>query len=372
MNYQTTVTRAGLPAPVQGMPFLPGPSFAAPYHAAGDPSASPFTYGRNHNPTWGHWEEALSELEGGPTVAFASGMAAVTAIFGSVLRPGDVAVLPSDSYYMTRALATSYFTDMGVQVRLAPTEGNGQGKHLEKARLLWIETPSNPELEVCDIAELVRTAHKEGALVAVDNTTATVLGQQPLALGADFSIASDTKALTGHSDLILGHVAARDESWAERIRAWRTQTGSIPGPMEVWLAHRSLASLGLRLDRQCANALRIAEFLRSRSEVAGVRYPGLPEDPSHELASSQMRYFGSMVGFVLEDKEHAIKFLDACNLVYEATSFGGIHSSAERRARWGSDAVPDAFIRLSVGCEHVDDLLEDISQALTTAAASGA
>ncbi len=368
MRIGTRVTRAGLPPSTQGAPFLPGPTFAGAYHAAGDPARVPFTYGRYHNPTWTYYEQALSELEGGPAVIFASGMAAVTAIFGVVLRPGDVVVLPSDSYYTTRVIADGYFTPMGIQVRLAPTAGNAQQHHLTGAKLLWLESPSNPGLEVCDIAALVAAAHDAGALVAVDNTTPTVLGQQPLALGADFVVASDTKALTGHSDLILGHVATREPAWADHLRTLRMQLGAVPGPMEVWLAHRSLATLDLRLARQCHNALALATLLASRPDVQVVRYPGLPNDPAYPIAIRQMQRFGPVVSFVLADRQHAEALLTACQLVYEATSFGGLHTSAERRARWGGDAIPEGFIRLSAGCEDTEDLLADLTQALDTAA----
>ena len=364
MRNGTRVIRAGLPKGTQGQPFLPGPAFAAPYHVAGEPASAPYTYGRFHNPTWTHFEQALSELEGGPAIVFASGMAALSAVFGAVLRPGDIVVMPSDSYYTARVLAQGYFTQMGVQVRAAPTAGNAQTGHLDGAKLLWLESPSNPGLEVCDIAALAEAAHQAGVLVAVDNTTPTMLGQQPLALGADFSMASDTKALTGHPDLLLGHVAARDPAWADRIRLWRTQIGAIPGPMEVWLAHRSLATLHLRLERQCQNALTIAQFLSSHPEVTGLRYPGLPDDPAYATAARQMRYCGPVVSFVVKDRTTAEKFLRACQLVYEATSFGSIHTTAERRARWGGDVIPEGFIRLSVGCEDAEDLITDLAQAL--------
>src|SRR5207247_3507852 len=175
-----------------------------------------------------------------PTVVFASGMASLAGIFGVALRSGDVLVLPSDSYYTTRLLAGGYFAEMGVQVKMAPTAGNAQRQHVTGAKLLWLESPSNPGLDVCDLTELVAVAHGAGALVAVDNTTPTCLGQKPLALGADFSVASDTKALTGHADLVLGHVAVRDRSLGDRLLTWRAQIGAVPGPMEVWLAHRSL------------------------------------------------------------------------------------------------------------------------------------
>jgi len=363
----TRVVRAGLPPPRQGEPFLPGPVLAAPYHLSGDPAGVPYTYGRFQNPTWAHFENALGELEGGPAIVFASGMAAVTAVFGVVLRPGDVVVLPSDAYYTTRRLASDYFAAMGVQVRMAPTAGDAQRDCLDGARLLWLETPSNPQLDVCDIAALAAAAHAAGALVAVDNTTATPLGQRPLALGADLVVASDTKALTGHADLLLGHVAARDAGLVERLRLWRTQTGAVPGPMEVWLAHRSLATLELRLSRQSENALAIAELLAARPDVAGVRYPGLPHDSAHEVATRQMQRYGGVLRFVLTDRPHAERFLGACRLVSEATSFGGIHTTAERRARWGGDAVPEGFIRMSAGCEDGRDLVADIAQALDQA-----
>jgi cystathionine gamma-lyase len=365
MNDATRVIRACYPPGEQGGAFLGGPVFAGPYHLEGDPAGSPYAYGRYHNPTWTAYEKALTELEGGSsTVAFSSGMAAVTAVFGSVLKPKDVLVLPSDAYYTTRAVAGGFLPSTGVEVRNAPTAGGAQRGCLQNARLLWLESPSNPGLDVCDIASLVETARAAGALVAVDNTTATCLGQSPLRLGADFSLSSDTKATTGHSDLVLGHVSVRDEALAEGLRGWRTRMGAAPGPMEVWLAHRSLATLDVRLQRQCANALAIAGFLAARPDVKALRYPGLPVDPAFPVASRQMKYFGPVVSFVLADREAAETFLRACELVFEATSFGGVHTTAERRARWGGDKVPEGFIRMSVGCEDAADLIEDVRQAL--------
>jgi len=366
MRDGTRVVRAGLPPMMQGEPFLPGPTFAGSYHLTGNPSTSDYSYGRYHNPTWTHFEQALGELEGGPAIIFGSGMAAVTAVLGVTLRVGDVLVMPSDGYYTARMLAEGYLARQGIEVRLAPTAENAQQELLDGATLLWLETPSNPGLDVCDLAKLVAAAHHHGALVAVDNTTATVLGQQPLQLGADFSVSSDTKTLTGHGDLILGHVAVRASSWRDRLQTFRTQQGSVPGPMEVWLAHRSLATLNVRLERQCKSALEIAQFLAIQPEVVLVRYPGLPQDPAYTLASRQMKHYGPVVSFVLKGQAQAEHFLDACRLVWEATSFGGVHTTAERRARWGGDAIPEGFIRLSAGCEDTQDLLEDIAQALTS------
>ena len=367
MQPETLVTRAGIPKAESGEPFLPGPVFAAPFHAAGDPAQIAYTYGRFHNPTWTNYENALSTLEGGNAIAFASGMAAVSAVFGSVLRPGDTVVLPADSYYSTRLLAQGFFGEIGVTTVLAPTAGEAQKNFVHGAKLIWLETPSNPTLEVCDIGVIAAAAHAAGALVAVDNTTPTVLGQQPLALGADFSVASDTKGLCGHSDVIMGHVAVRETKLFEGLRAWRTQIGAIPGPMEAWLAHRSLATLDVRLTRQCQNAQAIAEFLVQCRGVEAVRYPGLRTDHSYAVAAKQMQRFGSVVSFVLPDRKRAERFLRACELVYEATSFGGIHTTAERRARWGGDKIPEGFIRMNVGCEAIADLLADLTQALEAA-----
>jgi cystathionine gamma-lyase len=205
-------------------------------------------------------------------------------------------------------------------------------------------------------------------LVAVDNTTPTSYLQRPLVLGADFVVSSDTKALTGHSDLVLGHAATRDAQAATALRTWRTQHGAIPGPMEVWLAHRSLATLPLRLARQCDTAQRLAEYLASQP-VASVAYPGLPSHPGHDVARRQMAKFGSVVSFDLTARPRAETFLRSLKLVREATSFGGVHSSAERRARWGGDAISEGFIRVSVGCEAADDLVEDVAAALTQSSA---
>ncbi|HEV2668998.1 MAG TPA: cystathionine gamma-lyase [Blastocatellia bacterium] len=366
MGFGTKVIRAGLPTAEQGNPFSQGVCFAAPYHASGEPSSSPHTYGRYHNPTWTQFERALGELEGGVALSFASGMAAVAAVFGVTLRPGDVIVMPSDSYYTARLLADGFFTEVGVKVRKASTAGSALARQMDGAKLLWLESPTNPGLDVCDVAALAEEAHRRGILVAVDNTTPTVLGQSPLVLGADFSVSSDSKALTGHSDLILGHVAARDSMWADKLLSWRTQMGAVPGPMEVWLAHRSMATLELRLERQCRNAQMIAEYLAGHPKVTETRYPGLPKDPSHEIAARQMRFYGLIASFVLAGRKQAEDFLRNCSLVIEATSFGGIHTTAERRARWKGDMIPEGFIRLSAGCEDGEDLIGDIAQALET------
>ena len=296
-------------------------------------------------------------------------VAATAAVLATMVRPGQKVVMPSECYYTTRLVATqdfagAWFAANNIEVALAPTRGDALQAHLEGAALLWLESPTNPQLDVCDIAALSAAAHAAGALVVVDNTTATPLLQQPLALGADFAVVSDTKAMTGHADLLLGHVAARDAAHVETLRTWRTRMGVIPGPMEAWLAHRSLATLDVRMMRQCASAMQIATFLAAHPKVLAVRYPGLPNDPSHALAARQMSAFGGVISFELASADAATRFFAASQLVYEATSFGGIHTSAERRARWGGDAVSEGFIRMSIGLEDVNDLLRDLEQAI--------
>ncbi|MET8575542.1 cystathionine gamma-lyase [Streptomyces sp. NPDC005012] len=367
----TRAVRAGLPEPLKHEPTLPGPVFAAHFHLPGEPTG-PYTYGRDENPTWTLLENAIGELEAPgrndiETLVFPSGMGAISAVLFSQLRTGDAVVLPSDGYQVF-PLVRAQLEAFGVEVRTAPTGGDAQLEVLDGARLLWIETPSNPGLDVCDVRRLAEEAHARGIAVAVDNTLATPLGQRPLELGADFSVASGTKQLTGHGDVLLGYVTGARGEAMDAVRRWRKIVGVIPGPMEAWLAHRSLSTLHLRVDRQAATALTLARTLKERPEVADLRYPGLPDDPSHAVAARQMRRFGCVVSFTLPDREHAERFLGSLRLVDEATSFGGVRSSAERRGRWGGDAVPAGFIRLSVGAEDPEDLVADVLRALDEAA----
>jgi cystathionine gamma-lyase len=360
----TRVVHAGLPDPEPGQPFLPGPVFAAPYHL--DPSAGPGLngYGRPDNPTRRALESAIGELEGGAVRAFASGQAAITGLLLSVLRAGDTVALPSDGYFAVRAFASGFLRDLGVDTVLVPTAGPYPS--FEGVRLVLLETPANPGLNVCDLRALSTAAHAAGALVAVDNTTATPLGQQPLALGADVSVASGTKALTGHSDVLMGYVATNDTTLLDRLTTWRNQTGAVPGAFDCWLAHRSIGTVDLRLARQSSNAAAVAQFLRSRADVTGLRWPGLPDDPAHAIAKSQMRRIPGVVSFDLGSASRVARFLAASSLVFAATSFGGLHTTADRRAQWGDDTSP-GFVRLSCGIEDTDDLLADLTAALDQA-----
>ncbi len=367
MRETTRVVRSGLTAAAAGEPMQAGPVFAAPFHTPGEASGVPYTYGGSANPTWTALEQAIAAIEG-PACAgvrvFASGTAATAAVFGAVLRPGDLLVLPEQVYFGTRKVVEEYFGQMGVEVR---TTATWTMTEMAGARMVWVETPSNPWMTVCDLASICDRAHQAGALVVADNTMATPLSQPVLQMGADFAVVSDAKLMLGHGDLVLGHVATREVAWLDRVSAWRHRTGAVVGPMEAWLALRSLPTLPLRMERSSENALRLAKFLLDRPEVEHVLYPGLPGHPGHEMAARQMRFFGPVLSFVLRDRGVAERFLAAAELVTEATSFGGVTTTAERRGRWGLDAVPEGLIRLSAGCEDIEDLMEDVGRALDVA-----
>lgn len=358
----TRVVRAGLPPAEQGEPFLPGPVFAAPYHMSGDPYTAPASYTRYGNPTWARYEDAVGGLEDAEATLFSSGMAAAAALLLTNLKPGSVLAMDSGCYHGVRALTETHLEPRGVEVRLAPPGGLEEAA--AGADLLWLESPSNPELEVYDIAALAGL----GVTTVVDNTTAGVLLQRPLDLGATYALTSATKQMSGHADVMLGYVTTRDAGRAQALRDWRRSAGAIPGPFEVWLAHRSLPTLAIRLERSCDNALAIARLLAARDDLQGVRYPGLPGDPGHEVAQRQMSGYGMVVSFDVGSAARAERFLEAAQLVTDATSFGSVHTMAERRARWGGDAVPEGFIRLSAGCEDTADLLADVERALDASA----
>lgn len=344
---------------VTGDPVHPGPVLSSTFHLGPSPTPTPPDYyGRAGNPTWRALEAAIGDLDGGECVLFASGMAAISAVL-RLAADGPV-VLPSDGYYLARTLAVE---ELRRPTRTVPTAGPWPAGVLDGAALVLLETPSNPGLEVCDIAALAALAHRGGALVAVDNTTATPLGQRPLDLGADLTLASDTKALAGHGDVVLGHVTARDPDLAARLREIRTRSGAVPGPMEVWLAHRGLGTLDLRLARQADNAAALTEALWTHPAATDVRWPGRPGDPAHAAASAQMRRWNGVLRFTLSSAEAVREFLATSRLVGSATSFGGLWTTADRRARWG-DAVPAGLVRLSAGCEDTADLVGDVTAAL--------
>ncbi len=374
MREATRVIRSTLTKPEAGKPLHAGPVFAAPFHVMGDPGATAYTYGRSHNPTWTELERAIGVMEVGDQQeaagvrCFGSGMAAVAAAFGATLGSGDTVVLAAGAYFLARQLLEEVFVPAGVRIRTVAAGELTEPASVAGARLVWLETPSNPELDVTAIEGVCRVAHAAGALVACDNTTATPLGQRPLELGADLSVCSDSKAMSGGSDVVMGHVATRDATLLARVDRQRTLTGGVPGPMEAWLLMRSLATLPLRLAQSSANALVLAEFFGTRGEVSRVLYPGLKTHPGHLVAAAQMRHFGPVLSFTLQDQRAAERFLSAAQLITQATSFGGVATTAERRARWGHDGIALGFIRLSAGCEDGADLIEDCEQALEATA----
>ncbi len=352
-----------------GAPLRPSPVFAAPFHLGDLPprAGGADAYARTEQPTLRDFEAAVGELDGGRCLSFATGMAAIGAAVLALVGAGDRVVLPSDGYYTTRLLARDELERFGVRVEYVPTleiAAVAASGGLEGVRLVLLETPSNPLLDVCDIAAVARAARAAGAIVAVDNTTATPLGQRPLELGAHLTVGSDTKALTGHSDLLLGHVSTTDDELYARLEGWRGHSGSLPGPFEAWLGHRSLSTLDLRLARQAANAAAVAEVLGASSAVGGVRWPWRASDPSFELATRQMLRPNGVVSAELASADAVGRLLAGSRLWTAATSFGGVHSTVDRRAQWGADAVAPGFVRLSCGIEDTDDLVSDLAGAL--------
>jgi len=331
------------------------------YALPGEPQGA-YQYARWANPTWTALEEVLSLLEDAETLIFPSGMAAVASVLYSHLRPGDQVLLPSDGYYTVRTAAEKFLAPFGVRLRTCPTAAV-EREPLDGFKIVWVETPSNPGLDLADLRAVAQRAHAAGALLVVDNTTMTPIGQRPLELGADVVVSSDTKGVNGHSDALFGHVASRNAEVMAGVRDWRRICGAIPGAFETWLVQRGLDTLELRFSRMCDNAQQLAERLIQHPKVRAVRYPGLTSHPAHALARSQMRRFGALIGITLADAGAAERFIDGCRYVRSATSFGGVHSSAERRARWG-EAVAEGYVRFSVGCEPPGTLWRDVERAL--------
>lgn len=338
---------------------------------------APRFYGRNANPTWEAFEEALAILEGGRALLLSSGMAAIAAVLAQVPHAGRV-VVPRHAYSGTLALLDELESQgrVGVErVDIADTDAVRQALSSDPApAVLWVETPTNPMLEVADLPALTAAARDVGALVVVDNTFATPLVQRPLDLGADVVVHSVTKYLSGHSDVVLGAVVTRDGDLLERLRGYRTLHGAIPGPWEAWLALRGLRTLHLRVERSQANAAelarRLSELLGEHPGLAAVHHPSLPDDPGHVRAKAQMSGFGSIVCIdVAGGVAAAERVVSAVRIWVHATSLGGVESTLERRRRHAAEAttVPESLLRLSVGVEDIEDLWSDLIQALDRA-----
>ena len=335
-------------------------------------------YSRVTNPTRTALEGNLASLEGAAhAVCFASGVAGIDAILKG-LRPGDHILAVNDLYGGTYRLFRQVFEPFGLSFSfvdmtdLAQTEAAIQ----PNTRLMWLETPTNPLLRVLDLQALADLAHSRNIDVAVDNTFASPYLQQPLSLGAHLVLHSSTKYLGGHSDVVGGVVCTNSDEWAEKLRFQIKCTGAAPGPMDAFLTLRGTKTLHLRMERHCLNARRIASFLQEHPKVGDVFYPGLPDDPGHDVAKKQMRDFGGMVSFALADdrEESAVKVLTGTRVFALAESLGGVESLIEHPATMTHASIPadvrraaglhDSLIRLSVGVEDVDDLLEDLDRAL--------
>jgi cystathionine gamma-synthase len=335
-----------------------------------------YEYSRTDNPTRGALEECLAALEGGArSLVFASGMAASDCLLRAVCRPGDHVLIPNDAYGGTFRLFDKVLTGWGITyqpVAMADIAAVRTALAARPARLIWVETPTNPLLGIADIAALGQLARDAGALLVVDNTFASPYLQQPLALGADAVVHSTTKYIGGHSDVVGGAVVVGDTGLGEQLFFLRNAVGSAPGPFDAWLTLRGAKTLAVRMDRHCQNAARIAEMLVSHPAVSEVYYPGLPAHAGHEVAAKQMRAFGGMVSFRARGgAAEAVEICGRTRLFTLGESLGGVESLIEHPARMthasvaGSELeVPADLVRLSVGIESVDDLIEDLRSAL--------
>jgi cystathionine gamma-synthase len=319
-------------------------------------------------PGWEALEEIVGELEVGEAVAFASGMGAVAAVL-DLLPVGARVMAPADCYAGVHALLADGQDQGRWQVDLVDVTDTAVAVAAARsADLVWLESPTNPLLGVADLPALCMAARDAGALVAVDNTFATPLLQQPIVVGAHIAVHSATKFLGGHSDLLLGLAVADTPQLAERLRHRREVAGAIPGSLETFLVLRGLRTLALRVEQGQRSAGTLAVRLTDHPTVTHVRYPGLADHPGHARAAAQMTGFGAMIGFEVQTAAAANSVCDSVRVIKSATSLGGVESTIERRAKLqGQEHLPPGFLRLSVGCEHIEDLWDDLSSALAEA-----
>jgi cystathionine gamma-synthase len=373
LRFETRAIHAGQePEQTYGavnVPIFQTATYAQP--RVGEPKR--FDYARGGNPTREALETAIASLEDGEHgLCFASGMGAETTLL-LTLAPGDHVVLGDDVYGGTYRLLARVLNGWGLAFDTVDLTDAGavRAAMREETRLVWLETPTNPLLKVVDVAALSSIAHDAGARVVVDNTFATPYLQRPLELGADVVVHSVTKYLAGHSDLVAGAIVTNDEGLREGLAFLQNAVGAVPGPMDCYLALRGLKTLAVRMQAHCRGADAVARFLREHPKVSRVRYPGLEDDPGHEVAARQMDGFGGMVSFEVGSAEEARAVAERTRLFFLAESLGGVESLIElpgpmthASVAGSSLEVPDALIRLSVGIEHPDDLIEDLAAAL--------
>ena len=335
-----------------------------------------YEYSRTDNPTRGALEECLVALEDGVrSLTFASGMAASDCLVRAVCQPGDHVLIPNDAYGGTFRLFDKVLNRWGISYRPVPMSDPAAVRTAlaeRPVRLVWVETPTNPLLGIADIAVLAQLCRDAGAMLVVDNTFASPYLQQPLALGADAVVHSTTKYIGGHSDVVGGAVVVADSGFGEQLYFLRNATGSAPGPFDAWLTLRGAKTLAVRMDRHCQNAERVADMLAGHPQVSEVYYPGLPAHPGHEVAAKQMRGFGGMVSFRARGgAAEAVEICGRTRLFTLGESLGGVESLIEHPARMTHASVagsalevPADLVRLSVGIESADDLIEDLRSAL--------
>ena len=372
----TLAVAAGRPARTEQAPVNPPIVLSSTFHSTGIPGPDDFVYGRHANPTWLPLEETLAALEGArlPALAFSSGMAAITAAL-DLVPPGGHLLLPQHAYHASLLAARELQDRCGVQVHTVDVADTGAVietlHHAAAAQphpVLWLESPTNPMLEIADLPALAAAAGELGARVIVDNTFATPIAQQPLSIGADVVVHSVTKYLAGHSDVLLGAALTNRPALHARLHQRRSVGGAVPSPWDAWLALRGVRTLALRVERSQSNAQRLAEHLHHHPAVLQVRYPGLVGHPQHERAAAQMNGFGSILTLRPHGGAAAAEELTRrVRLWTPATSLGGVESLLERRRRLSDEArtVPEDLIRLSVGIEDAEDLIADLDQALT-------
>ncbi|WP_298255072.1 PLP-dependent aspartate aminotransferase family protein [uncultured Arthrobacter sp.] len=378
----TLVVAAGRPPREHDAPVNAPIVLSSTFYETRAPEAGDRIYARGSNPTWDPFEEALGLLEAAalPALVFGSGLGAAAAAL-SLVPTGGVVIMPRHGYAGSLGLAADLQARGRFELHLvdiADTESVLSllealaGRSTDGALMLWLESPTNPMLEVAELAVLTAAAHAAGAMVVADNTFNTPIVHRPLESGVDVVLHSVTKWLAGHSDVVLGALATDDPTLRERLLSHRTLHGAIAGPFEVWLALRGLRTLALRMERSQENAATLAHRLAGHSAVRRVRYPGLPTDPGHERAAAQFDGFGGIISIELDDAAAADALVAAVRLWLPATSLGGVESLIERRRRQPAEpeTVPEELVRLSVGIENADDLWADLDRALRHARAS--
>lgn len=378
MKFETKVIHAGIhPDPSTGA--IMTPIFQTSTYVQDSPGHHKgFEYARTQNPTRSVLQENLAALENGKhCVVYSSGLAAMDAIL-KLLKPGDEILATNDLYGGSYRLMRKIYADFGIQSSFADLSNPEklEEKITDKTRLLWIESPTNPILNIVDIRQICRIAKALNILTCVDNTFASPYLQNPLDLGADIVVHSATKYIGGHSDLILGAVITNHDELAERLAFIQNAAGAVPGPQDCFLALRGIKTLPLRVERACENARQIAAFLSEHPETNQVFYPGLESHPGHEIAKAQMKHFGAMVSFNLkgDDEEKAKRIMTKTRFFLLAESLGGVESLIGHPTTMTHAAIPreeriaagllDSTVRLSIGIEHIDDLISDLDQAL--------